>query len=50
MIDTLKDLGKTVLLTTHYLDEAQVLADRVAIVKDGSIVAEGRPFERCETR
>src|SRR5919112_1401760 len=38
-----KDLGKTVLLTTHYLDEAQALADRVAIVKDGRIVAEGPP-------
>ena len=36
-------LGKTVLLTTHYLDEAQALADRVAIVKDGEIVAEGAP-------
>ena len=31
------------LLTTHYLDEAQALADRVAIVKDGLIVAEGPP-------
>jgi ABC-2 type transport system ATP-binding protein len=39
----LKELGKTVLLTTHYLDEAQELADRVAIVKDGRIVAEGPP-------
>jgi ABC-2 type transport system ATP-binding protein len=33
---SLRDLGKTVLLTTHYLDEAQALADRVAIVKDGA--------------
>jgi ABC-2 type transport system ATP-binding protein len=39
----LKELGKTVLLTTHYLDEAQELADRVAIVKEGRIVAEGPP-------
>ena len=39
----LKELGKTVLLTTHYLDEAQALADRVAIVKDGQLVAEGPP-------
>ena len=38
-------LGKTVLLTTHYLDEAQALADRVAIVKDGAILAEGAPGE-----
>jgi ABC-2 type transport system ATP-binding protein len=41
----LKDLGKTVVLTTHYLDEAQALADRVAIVKNGRIVAEGPPAE-----
>jgi ABC-2 type transport system ATP-binding protein len=41
----LKELGKTVLLTTHYLEEAQELADRVAIVKDGRIVAEGPPGE-----
>jgi ABC-2 type transport system ATP-binding protein len=41
----LKELGKTVVLTTHYLEEAQALADRVAIVKDGRIVAEGPPAE-----
>ena len=40
---SLRDLGKTVLLTTHYLDEAQALADRVAIIKDGRILAEGPP-------
>jgi ABC-2 type transport system ATP-binding protein len=45
VVRALKDLGKTVLLTTHYLDEAQSLADRVAIVKDGLIVAEGPPAE-----
>jgi ABC-2 type transport system ATP-binding protein len=44
-IRTLKDLGKTVLLTTHYLDEAQELADRVAIIKDGAILAVGSPRE-----
>ena len=44
-VRTLRDLGKTVLLTTHYLDEAQALADRVAIVKDGRMVAEGPPGE-----
>ena len=44
-VRSLRDLGKTVLLTTHYLDEAQELADRVAIVKDGRIVAEGPPGE-----
>jgi ABC-2 type transport system ATP-binding protein len=43
VVRTLKELGKTVLLTTHYLDEAQELADRVAIVKDGRFVAEGPP-------
>jgi ABC-2 type transport system ATP-binding protein len=44
-IRSLKELGKTVLLTTHYLDEAQTLADRVAIIKDGRIVVEGAPGE-----
>ena len=44
-IRRLADLGKTVLLTTHYLDEAQALCDRVAIVKDGRILAEGAPAE-----
>ncbi len=44
-IRSLKELGKTVLLTTHYLDEAQALADRVAIIKDGRIVVEGAPRE-----
>jgi ABC-2 type transport system ATP-binding protein len=42
-VRSLKELGKTVLLTTHYLDEAQALADRVAIIKDGVILAEGPP-------
>jgi ABC-2 type transport system ATP-binding protein len=44
-IASLKELGKTVLLTTHYLDEAQALADRVAIIKDGRILTEGAPRE-----
>jgi ABC-2 type transport system ATP-binding protein len=44
-VRALKDLGKTVVLTTHYLDEAQTLADRVAIVKEGRIVAEGPPSD-----
>ncbi|MEY2515032.1 MAG: type transport system ATP-binding protein [bacterium] len=43
VIGGLRDLGKTVFLTTHYLDEAQELADHVAIVKGGVIVAEGAP-------
>lgn len=43
MIANLKHLGKTVFLTTHYMDEAQRLADRVAIIVAGEIVAEGPP-------
>jgi ABC-2 type transport system ATP-binding protein len=43
MIRKLRELGKTVLLTTHYMDEAQNLADRVAIIVQGRIVAEGSP-------
>jgi ABC-2 type transport system ATP-binding protein len=39
------ELGKTVFLTTHFMDEAQHLADRVAVMRDGEIVAEGRPDE-----
>jgi ABC-2 type transport system ATP-binding protein len=45
VIRSLQELGKTILLTTHYLDEAQALCDRVAIVKDGRIIAEGPPSE-----
>jgi ABC-2 type transport system ATP-binding protein len=45
MIEGLKALGKTVFLTTHYMDEAQHLADRVAILAGGRIVARGRPEE-----
>lgn len=43
MVAGLRDLGKTVLLTTHYMEEAQVLADRVAIVNEGQIVALDTP-------
>ena len=39
----LRDLGKTVFLTTHYMDEAQRLADRVAIIAAGEVVARGTP-------
>jgi ABC-2 type transport system ATP-binding protein len=45
MIRSLRSLGKTVLLTTHYLDEAQELADRVAILRAGLIVRLGTPGE-----
>ena len=44
-VRSLRDLGKTIVLTTHYLDEAQALADRVAIMKDGRILAIGAPRE-----
>ena len=43
MVAGLRDLGKTVLLTTHYMEEAQFLADRVAIVNEGRIVALDTP-------
>jgi ABC-2 type transport system ATP-binding protein len=39
----LRELGKTVLLTTHYMEEAQHLADRVAVIRSGQIVAQGPP-------
>jgi ABC-2 type transport system ATP-binding protein len=43
LVDKLRSLGKTILLTTHYMDEAQNLADRVAVITHGRIVAEGAP-------
>ncbi len=43
LVDNLRSLGKTILLTTHYMDEAQHLADRVAVISRGRIVAEGTP-------
>jgi ABC-2 type transport system ATP-binding protein len=43
VIKSLATLGMTVVLTTHYMDEAQFLADRVAVVVDGRVVAEGPP-------
>jgi ABC-2 type transport system ATP-binding protein len=43
LVKRLGVLGKTVLLTTHYMDEAQYLADRVAVIAAGRIVAEGDP-------
>ena len=45
MIRSLRSLGKTVLLTTHYLDEAEQLADRVAVMREGQIVRVGTPRE-----
>jgi ABC-2 type transport system ATP-binding protein len=43
VIGGLRALGKTVFLTTHYMDEAEYLADRIAVLADGRIVAEGTP-------
>ncbi|HXY80141.1 MAG TPA: ABC transporter ATP-binding protein [Gaiellaceae bacterium] len=43
VIDGLRSLGKTVFLTTHYMDEAEQLADRIAVIAAGRIVAEGTP-------
>jgi ABC-2 type transport system ATP-binding protein len=45
MVERLKALGKTIFLTTHYMDEAQHLSDRVAILRDGGIVAIGPPSQ-----
>ena len=45
MIRSLRSLGKTILLTTHYLDEAEQLADRVAVLREGRIIGEGAPAD-----
>jgi len=45
LVRSLRELGKTILLTTHYLDEAQQLADRVAVLRDGEIVRIGKPSD-----
>jgi ABC-2 type transport system ATP-binding protein len=51
LVRALRALGKTILLTTHYLDEAQQLADRVAVIRAGEIVSLGTPAELIgETR
>jgi ABC-2 type transport system ATP-binding protein len=50
VIGGLRELGKTILLTTHYMDEAQALADRVAIIAAGRIVAEGAPADLAAQR
>ena len=44
-VRNLRALGKTILLTTHYLDEAEQLSDRVAVLREGRIVAIGKPSE-----
>jgi ABC-2 type transport system ATP-binding protein len=48
-IRSLRELGKTILLTTHYLDEAEQLSDRVAVLREGRIVATGTPAELTKT-
>jgi ABC-2 type transport system ATP-binding protein len=55
IVKNLADIGKTILLTTHFMDEAQYLADRVAVIAKGEIVAEGTPStiagrDRMQTR
>jgi ABC-type multidrug transport system ATPase subunit len=50
VIEGLRDLGKTVFLTTHYMDEAENLADRIAVIANGRIVAEGTPGGPRRTR
>jgi ABC-2 type transport system ATP-binding protein len=49
VIRSLRSLGKTILLTTHYLDEAEQLSDRVAVLREGRIAAIGRPEELSGT-
>jgi ABC-2 type transport system ATP-binding protein len=48
VISDLRELGKTVFLTTHYMEEAERLADRLAVIADGRIVAEGTPASLAE--
>ena len=48
MIDGLRDLGVTVLLTTHYMDEAQHLADRISVIAAGQIIAKGTAADLAE--
>jgi ABC-2 type transport system ATP-binding protein len=55
IVKNLADIGKTIFLTTHFMDEAQYLADRVAVIAKGEIVAEGTPStiagrDRMQTR
>ncbi len=45
MVKNLQELGKTILLTTHYMEEAEYLADRVGIMVEGRVVVEGSPQE-----
>lgn len=49
LIEEFKATGRTILLTTHYMDEAEKLCDRVAIVDHGHIIAQGAPHELIES-
>lgn len=49
LIEEFKATGRTILLTTHYMDEAEKLCDRVAIVDHGHIIAEGSPHELIDS-
>jgi ABC-2 type transport system ATP-binding protein len=49
LVEGLRDLGATILLTTHYLDEAEHLADRVVVIDHGKVLAEGTPEELAAT-
>lgn len=49
MVRNLKQLGKTIFLTTHYMEEAEALADRAAIIAQGRIVAEGAPRDLAKS-
>ncbi|NNC40183.1 MAG: ABC transporter ATP-binding protein [Acidimicrobiia bacterium] len=50
IIERLQERGATILLTTHFMDEAERLADRVGIINDGRMVAEGSPTELIHAR
>jgi len=45
LITALKHAGRTIVLTTHYMDEAEILCDRVAIIDHGRVIAQGTPLE-----
>lgn len=49
VIEQLKKQGKSILLTTHYLEEAEILADKVAIINHGKIIVKGKPSEIVQT-
>jgi ABC-2 type transport system ATP-binding protein len=48
LIRRLRDIGRTIVLTSHYIDEVELLADRVAVIDQGRLIAEGTPAELIE--